>query len=88
MFLFLAVFMMIACFNTDGAFIAFFADLVKGLIGWGFWLTAPVFLLLAYILLFHKGRPVSLRVSAALLLPGYCRGHASAYAVRFHVGKF
>lgn len=68
-FLFLAVFMVIACFNTDGAFIAFFADLVKGLIGWGFWLTAPVFLLLAYILLFHKGRPVSLRVSAALLLP-------------------
>ncbi len=40
----------------------FFSNLIKGLIGWGYWLTAPVFLLVAIILGFHRGRPVALRV--------------------------
>lgn len=68
-FLFLAVFMVISSFNTDGAFIAFFANLLKGLIGWGFWIAVPAFLVVAWILFFHKGKPVALRVTAALLLP-------------------
>ena len=68
-FLFLAVFTGISCFNTDGAFIAFFSNLLKGLLGWGFWITAPVFLLASMVLFFHRGKPVALRVTAALLLP-------------------
>lgn len=68
-FLCLAAFMVISYFNTDGAFIAFFANLLKGLIGWGFWLAAPAFLLIALILFFHRGRPVDLRITSALLLP-------------------
>ena len=68
-FLCLAVFMGISYFNTDGAFIKYFSDLLKGLIGWGFWLIAPVFLLVAIILFFHRGRPVGLRVFSALMLP-------------------
>ena len=68
-FLFLAVFTAVGMFNTDGAFIAYFTGLVKGLLGWGFWLVAPAFLFTAVILGFHKGRPVAARVCCALLLP-------------------
>ena len=68
-FLCLAAFMIISYFNTDGAFIAFFAKLIKGLIGWGFWIAAPVFLLIGFILIFHHGKPVEFRVFSALLLP-------------------
>lgn len=68
-FLFLAVFVAISYFKSEGSFIMFFANLLKGLVGWGYWLTAPVFLLVAVILGFHKGRPVMLRSFCALLLP-------------------
>lgn len=68
-FLFLAVFVVISHFNADGKFIVFFANLIKGLIGWGFWLTVPAFLMAAVILGFHKGQPVALRVTSALMIP-------------------
>ena len=68
-FLFLAVFVVISHYNTDGKFIVFFANLIKGLIGWGFWLTVPAFLMAAVILGFHKGQPVALRVTSALMIP-------------------
>ena len=68
-FLFLAVFVTISYFKTEGAFILFFANLIKGLVGWGYYLTAAVFLLTAVILGFHRGRPVALRSFCALLLP-------------------
>ena len=67
--LFLALFVGISYFMNEGAFILFFSDLIKGLIGWGYWLTAPVFLLVAIILGFHRGRPVALRVFCALMIP-------------------
>ncbi len=67
--LFLAVFLVISHFNTDGKFIVFFANLVKGLVGWGFWVTIPAFLMAAIILGFHKGYPVALRVTSALMIP-------------------
>lgn len=68
-FLFLALFVFISYFKSDGAFILFFSNLMKGLVGWGYWLIAPVFLLAAAILAFHRGRPVAMRVFCALLLP-------------------
>ena len=68
-FLCLAAFMVISYFNTDGAVIAWVSSLLKGLLGWGFYLCAPVFLLISIILFFHRGRPVAHRVTAALLLP-------------------
>ena len=67
--LFLALFVGISYFMNEGAFILFFSNLIKGLIGWGYWLTAPVFLLVAIILGFHRGRPVALRVFCALMIP-------------------
>ena len=68
-FFFIAVFIIISYFNTEGAVIAFAANLIKGLFGWGYWLSAPAFLTAAFILAFHKGRPVALRVTAVFLLP-------------------
>ena len=69
LFLFLAVFITISYFKPEGSFILFFADLLKGLVGWGYWLCAAVFLLVAVILGFHRGRPVMLRSFCALMLP-------------------
>ncbi len=68
-FLFLAIFIGISYFKNEGAFVLFFSNLIKGLIGWGYWLTAPMFLVISFALFFHKGRPVTLRVTSALLLP-------------------
>ena len=68
-FLFLSVFMFISIFNTDGALIAFFADLTKGLIGWGYWAFAPACLLVSIILFFHRNKRVVLRIISMLMLP-------------------
>ena len=68
-FLFLSIFVCISYFKNEGAFVLFFSNLIKGLCGWGYWLTAPAFLVISFALFFHKGRPVGLRVTSALLLP-------------------
>lgn len=80
-FLFLAVFMVISHFNSDGKFIVYFSSLIKGLVGWGFWLYVPVFLIAAAILGFHKGLPVALRVFCALMIPVFIAaiGHLFFY---------
>ena len=67
--LFLAIFSAFGCFKMEAIFIDFFCGLAKGLIGYGFWLLPPALLLSAYILGFHRGRPVRLRLTCALLLP-------------------
>ena len=56
-------------FHIEALFINFFCGLVKGLIGYGFWLVPPALLLASYILAFHRGRPVCLPVVCALLMP-------------------
>lgn len=66
---FLGIFSLIGFFPVDALFIRLFCGLIKGLIGWGFYLFPPALLLCAVILFFHRGRPVRLRVTAALLLP-------------------
>ena len=67
--LLLAVFAAFGYFNLKAIFIDFFCGILKGLIGYGYWLVPPVLLLSAYILAFHRGRPVRLRLTCALLLP-------------------
>ena len=67
--LLLAVFAGLGYFNMEAIFIDLFCGLIKGLLGYGFWLTPPALLLCSYILMFHRGRPVRLRVTCALLLP-------------------
>ena len=69
-FLLLALFAAIGYFKTDdGAFIALFCNGLKGLCGYGFYIAPPMLLACAGILLFHRGRPVRLRLTGALLLP-------------------
>ena len=68
-YFFLGVFILVSYFHNEGSFILFFSNLLKGLVGWGYWLTAPVFLVIAFILFLHRGRPVTLRVFCALLIP-------------------
>ncbi len=67
--LLLAIFTAFGYFGTDGIFIAWFCGLVKGLFGYGFLLLPPVLLLAAYILMFHRGSPLRLRLTCTLLLP-------------------
>ena len=59
----------VSYFNIPAIFIDWFALLLKGLFGYGYWLACPALLLAALILLFHHGRPVQLRVICTLLIP-------------------
>ena len=65
----LAIFAFLGYFNMKAIFIDLFCGLLKGLLGYGFWLTPPALLMGAYILAFHRGRPVQLKLACALLLP-------------------
>ena len=67
--LLLAIFSAMGYFHMEAIFIDLFCGLIKGLLGYGFWLTPPALLLMAYILAFHRGRPVRLRLVCAGLLP-------------------
>ena len=58
----------IGCFNVDAIFFRFVGDVVKGMIGYGYWLLPPACLWAGLILLFHRGRPVALRVSSVFAL--------------------
>ena len=65
----LAVFTVLGCFGVKAIFIDFFCGLLKGLLGYGFWTVPAALALATYILAFHRGRPVRLRLACALLLP-------------------
>ena len=67
--LFLAIFAIIGYFDVDALFINALSGLIKGLIGWGFYLFPPALILTGLTLAFHRGRPVALRVGSLLLLP-------------------
>ena len=67
--LLLAIFTIFGCFHIQALFIDALCGLIKGLIGYGFWLMPPALLLASFILAFHRGRPVRLRVFCALMLP-------------------
>ena len=67
--LLLALFSALGYFHIEALFIAFFCGLVKGLIGYGFWLVPAALLLTSCNLAFHRGRPVCLPVVCALLVP-------------------
>ena len=68
-FAFAALLMIIGIFAHDGFVVDWLCALLKGLFGYGFWVCAPVFVLTAVILGFHKGRPVAWRTTSALLIP-------------------
>ena len=65
----LVVFSVLGCFGVEAIFIDFFCGLMKGLLGYGFWVVPAALMLATYILAFHRGRPVRLRLCCALMLP-------------------
>ncbi len=67
--LLLGIFSALGYFNMEGLFIDFLAKVEKGLLGWGFWLFPFALLYAAFVLGFHRSRPVRLRVTCTLLLP-------------------
>ncbi len=65
----LAIFAALGYFNVSALFIDFFTGLAKGLIGYGYYFLPPALLWASFVLFFHRGRPVRLRVWCILLLP-------------------
>ena len=73
-----------ACgYFDDAPAVAWFCNLFKGLFGYGYWLSVPTMLLCAYILAFHRGRPVRLRMTCALLIPVLLGAVLQAVMLRF-----
>ncbi|MBQ9393614.1 MAG: DNA translocase FtsK, partial [Oscillospiraceae bacterium] len=66
--LLLALCVTVSYFNASALFLAFFARLLKGLFGCGYYLAAPALAAAGLILLFHRGRPVILRTCGVLAL--------------------
>ena len=66
---FLALFAALGYFGLEGLFINLLSNLLKGLVGYGYFIFPPALLVGAYILAFHRGRPVRLRLFCALLFP-------------------
>ncbi|MDR3310765.1 MAG: DNA translocase FtsK [Oscillospiraceae bacterium] len=66
--LLLSVFAFIGYSTSGAVFIAFLRETVRGLTGAAFYLLPPLLLYCSFILAFHRGRPVALRVFASLML--------------------
>ena len=66
----LAVFSAFGYFGIKAVLIDLLVNLERGLVGYGYWVTPIMFLWTSIIFLFHKGMPIKLRVSFALLVPG------------------
>ena len=64
----LALLCFIGYFDVDALFFVV-TDVMKGLIGYGYWILPPCLLWVGGVLLTHRGRPVRLRMTAILLLP-------------------
>lgn len=67
--LFFGVISFFGCFNISAIFLDFFSDLTKGLLGWGYYILPLAFFVCSYILAFHRGRPVVMRVICTMLIP-------------------
>lgn len=67
--LLLALFVIVSYFGVEALFISFFSDLLKGLLGYGYYAVGPVLILAGIIFLGHRDQPVTLRVVCTLLLP-------------------
>jgi len=66
--LFLGICAVFGYFDGEALFLKLIRNVGTGLFGWGFFVLPLSLLAAAYILGFHRGRPVRLRVSCTLLL--------------------
>ena len=67
--LLLALCAVVSYFQEEALFITFFGGLLKGLLGYGYWLSAPALLLTGLVLLTHRDCPAILRSVCTLLVP-------------------
>ena len=67
--LLLALCAVVSYFQEEALFITFFGGLLTGLLGYGYWLSAPALLLTGLLLLTHRDRPATLRSVCTLLVP-------------------
>ena len=67
--LLLALCVVVSYFQADAIVQNLLGKLLRGLMGYGYWLTAPALALAGVILMAHRGRPVALRTACALALP-------------------
>ncbi len=68
-FIFLSVFAFLGLFNVKALLINLICGLAWGLMGWGFYLLPFSLLGCGIVLLFHRGRPVALRLWCTMLAP-------------------
>ena len=66
--LLLALCVAVSYFSADGLLLALFANGLKGLFGYGYWVAAAVLAVAGVNLLRHRDRPVRLRTACTLLL--------------------
>ena len=67
--LLLALCAVVSYFQEEALFITFFGGLLKGLLGYGYWLSAPALLLTGLLLMTHRDCPATLRSVCTLLVP-------------------
>ena len=67
--LFLGIVAVIAWFPAEGWLVNGWRTLVRGLFGWGYFIMPVALLWGAFVLGFHRGRPVRMRLACVLLLP-------------------
>ena len=67
--LFLGIVAVIAWFPAEGWLVDAWRALLRGLFGWGYYIAPVCVLWGAFILGFHRGRPVTARLISVLLLP-------------------
>ena len=67
--LLLALCVVVSYFQADAIVQNLLGKLLRGLMGYGYWLTAPALALAGVILMAHRGRPVALRTVCSLALP-------------------
>ncbi len=66
---FLGLFTIIGYFNVDAIFITYICGTIKGFIGYGYIILPPALIACAFILAFHKGRPVKARSICLVIAP-------------------
>ena len=67
--LFLALVLVLGMFHIRGTVVDLLCGVVRGLVGYGFWLAAPALVWAAWLLVFRRERSVALRLWAVGLLP-------------------
>jgi len=68
-FLILGIISAFGYFESGGAVLDFICGVFKGVVGWGFYFLPPALLFSAFIFIFHRGKPVRLRVFCTLMVP-------------------